>query len=75
MIYAGIHPTSEASHYPQIQYSHSETVHGKLVDYYHCWRNDYDAVKPVLPDDRLADTRKLRGLEGFLRDNATEDDE
>ncbi len=65
--YAGCLQASQARAYNRKEYSHSETVHGKEVKYYHCWTKRTDGVAPPFKENEEPNRAKIRGLDAFWR--------
>jgi hypothetical protein len=69
-IYVGLLTDSASRNYPSRQYSHTETIKGKDVEMYHCWRKDYDHVTDPFGED--LDVKKTKEFDRWIRDNPTD---
>lgn len=66
MIYVGNKPENEAKQYKTRSYTHSKKVHGRMVKYYDCWKEDKDKVPPVF--GKGLDKNKVKGLDKMIKD-------
>lgn len=68
MKYIGIRSTSAI---PKNAVSQSlaseERVHGRVVQYWHVWVPDDDAVPPLFNEDAEPNKQKVRGLESWFK--------
>lgn len=64
MRFSGNRPESEAAHYNDRRFTHTETVNGKAVNFYDCWSHEDEKI-PGFDDEKLRPD--LRQIDRYFR--------